>query len=68
MRNLLLVLTVVSLGLSGCASARYSSYQADLVPGHDPDIPSDWNVLDVNPKLLTAKRWGEPVEDIADFW
>lgn len=68
MRFCILLLLAGSLLLGGCASARHSSYQADLAPGLDPENPSDWSVIDIEPDVLTAKRWSEPVEDIADFW
>ncbi|MBZ0257510.1 hypothetical protein K8I31_15695 [bacterium] len=68
MRLALLIVLAGSLLLGGCATAQRSSYTADLVPGYDPEVPSDWSTIDIGPELLSAKRWGEPVEDIVDFW
>ncbi|MDP8246133.1 MAG: hypothetical protein P9L94_18770 [Candidatus Hinthialibacter antarcticus] len=68
MRFLLLMILAATLSLGGCATGSHSSYQADLVPGLDPEIPSDWSTFDIEPGLLTAKRWSEPINDMADFW
>lgn len=68
MRFVLLFLSVGMIFLGGCATAQRSSYTADLVPGYDPEVQSDWSTIDIGPELLSAKRWGEPVEDIVDFW
>lgn len=68
MRLALLIILAGSMFFGGCATTQRSSYTADLVPGYDPDVPSDWTAIDIEPNLLSGKRWGEPIEDIVDFW